>query len=556
MKLFYNTLVLLFLSSPFTLSAQCTIPTAHTFLDANNVKAGLMQGGSLWWNGENAEYYFPNPSPDSTATLFAGGLWMGGFDPAGNLKMAASTYGAVFGESDYGAGPLTDNGETDSMTCSNWDRFFEVEHAAILQHIADYQDNGQIDNTPPASILGWPGQQNPSFMDVHGFELPLTPQGLAPFYDVNGDGIYQPMLGDYPLTKEATQAIWWVFNDASGVHTSTNGDPLKMEIQMMAYAYAHENDDINNTTYYQAKMIYKGTETINDMRFALWADPDLGCYTDDYVGCSPEADMAFVYNVDAVDGQPGCTCDSGVKTYCDVIPVTAIKIIEAPLGDMNEETGMSSFVPYANVHCSTYPGQYDPNEPLEYHRFMRGIWKDGTPMLDPDGNETNFYFPGNPSSDSEWSMCNPVAINCRRRMLMGFGPYTIQPGMVKQLTFAVVTVFPVEYPCPDIDPIILAGEVASDFFNGVVNNNEPIVDPDLVRITPNPFNNTAQLSMTGSEILSQISIFSLDGKLVQEINGLSNQTITVKKGSLNAGMYFYKLLTKSKKTYTGKFIIQ
>ena len=556
MKAPFQIFIFVLLSSPFILSAQCTIPTAHTFLNANGISAGLTQGGSLWWNGDDAEYYFPIPALFPTATLFAGGIWMGGLDPSGNYKIAASTYGASSGESDYGAGPLTETGETDSMTCSNWDRFFEVGHAEILEHIADYEDNGQIDNTPPASILGWPGQQNPSFMDVHGFELPFAPQGLAPFYDVNTDGIYSPMLGDYPLTKEATEAIWWVFNDASSVHTSTQGDQLKMEIQMMAFAYADDNEDINNTTYYQAKMIYRGAETISDMHFALWVDPDLGCYTDDYVGCSPEANMAFVYNADELDGDPGCSCDGGVSTFCGDIPITAIKIIEAPRGDMNEDTEMSSFVAYTNSSTGGPANELDPSTPLEYHRLMQGNWRDGSPMVDPDGNETKFHSPGNPSSTTEWSMCNPQIAPDDRRMLMGFGPYNLLPGSIKQLTFAVVTVPSVQHPCPNIEPIIQAGEVASDFFNGIVNNSEPIVDPNLVRIAPNPFNNTAQLSIAGSETLSQISIFSLDGKLVQEINGLSGQTATIKKGALNAGMYFYKLLTQSEKVYTGKFIIE
>ena len=93
---------------------------------------------------------------------------------------------------------------------------------------------------------------------------------LAPFYDRDGDGLYNPVgAGDYPwydldnsvdcrtsrqVTLFGDYNMWWVFNDKGNIHTETNGDPIGMEIRAQAFAFA-TNDEINNMTFYNYEMI-------------------------------------------------------------------------------------------------------------------------------------------------------------------------------------------------------------------------------------------------------------------------------------------------------------
>ena len=57
-------------------------------------------------------------------------------------------------------------------------------------------------------------------------------------------------------------------------------------------------DPLGNVIFKKAKMVYTGTtETpsgamMDDVFFTQWSDPDLGTFTDDYVGC--DVDLSLV----------------------------------------------------------------------------------------------------------------------------------------------------------------------------------------------------------------------------------------------------------------------
>ncbi len=107
--------------------------------------------------------------------------------------------------------------------------------------------NGNVQNgsyTIPNSILNWPGNG-----DISQNQDVL----LAPFVDVNGDNIYSPSAGDYPLIK-GDQAIFSVFNDSYLPHQGSGGASIGLEIRLMAYAYGTgtlvaNNPYLNYTTF-------------------------------------------------------------------------------------------------------------------------------------------------------------------------------------------------------------------------------------------------------------------------------------------------------------------
>jgi len=243
---FFTLLFFMLISySGFT---QCEGGEAQINLDVNNIEAGLRIGGDLWWDGENSAYEFPKGS--GRHLLFSGSLWMAGLDEGDNLHMAAQTYGGS-ATTDFWPGPIV-NGSTSTDLCANWDRFFSVTNADIESHKADFDDNGTIDNPIPTSILGWPGAGNLFFTITNGFDLPNS-SNLAPFFDRNQNGVYEPMEGDFPKIK-GDQATWWVYNDVGNIHGSSMGEAIRMEIQVMAYAYENGVDAINNATFYEYKL--------------------------------------------------------------------------------------------------------------------------------------------------------------------------------------------------------------------------------------------------------------------------------------------------------------
>jgi hypothetical protein len=147
------------------LAQDCQLPTAQTDLEINNVRARLKTGGDLWWDGNNGRYIVPKPDPPipEISALFAGGLWIGGFDQANNFKLAAQTYGTASGSTDYWPGYLDETGSVTEEVCSFFDRFWETNSMDIDAFLADRQDNGVLDEDVPPSILAWPAKGNPEF---------------------------------------------------------------------------------------------------------------------------------------------------------------------------------------------------------------------------------------------------------------------------------------------------------------------------------------------------------------------------------------------------------
>ncbi|MEM6724367.1 MAG: hypothetical protein AAF598_10040, partial [Bacteroidota bacterium] len=168
---------------------QCNPGNAFEPISNEFMKVMISNGGDNYWDGADGQFIAPydpsDPNPQPTA-LFAHALWMGGIDPAGNLKLAAQTYRQS--GIDYAPGPLNAMGQTDASACSQWNQVWMVKGVELAPFVADVNDNGVIDGPIPEAIKYWPARGNQAFAQLNGF--PLPDQELAPFFDNNNDGIY------------------------------------------------------------------------------------------------------------------------------------------------------------------------------------------------------------------------------------------------------------------------------------------------------------------------------------------------------------------------------
>ena len=84
---------------PANYREDCVAAEAQIDQSINNVRARLLTGGDVWWNGSDGRYIVPKVTPGSgvpeRSSIFAGAVWIGGFDPGGNLKLAAQTYSCL-----------------------------------------------------------------------------------------------------------------------------------------------------------------------------------------------------------------------------------------------------------------------------------------------------------------------------------------------------------------------------------------------------------------------------------------------------------------------------
>lgn len=474
-----------------SLREPCQPGISRATQDINNVRALLLINGDVWWDGDNAQYIVPKPvlGEIGVSAIFAGAVWIGGFDDGGNLKLAAKTYGASNGDTDFWPGPINlDTLLEDDVLCSRWDEHFEILGSDIDAHLRNYQAaiandvDYEIEDIPTA-ILGWPARGNAFFESINGFELPDTDAGLAGFFDRDGDETYEPEEGDYPVievrgcpdVQYADQMFFWIYNDDANVHSeSQNSQPMRMEVQVQSFAYK-SNDELNNMTFQRYKLINRGTEPLDSTFFAMWIDADLGCAFDDYVGCNVERDLAYIYNSDLVDGEVAGSCDcSGTPTYCTEVPLLGIDYFRGPLDEFGEEIGMSSFIYYNNGGATPTPpaGTTDPTQAQEFYNYLSGSWLDGAAYTEGGsgrGGSTpvKYVFPGRPTVDSEWTMAQGEGLpNGDRRTLQASGPFRLTPGATNELIIGAVFVPDVDaHPRVDLTTLLFADDIAQAAFD-------------------------------------------------------------------------------------------
>lgn len=497
--------------------SDCAQATAEVDLDVNNVRARLLAGGDMWWDLSEAKYIVPNvrpPQPEVSA-IFAGSVWIGGFDDEGNLKMAGQDYRTSGVE--WWPGPLTPGtGETFAQRCLEWDRFFRVTSADIEEHkrnIRNFIEQGQ-DYPPeliPDNVKYWPALGNPFFNERYDFELPFNDQGLGNFFDFTCSGVYDPSQGDYPIIeirgcvpecsdrdaldlRDPDEMYFWVYNDAGGVHTNSGGDVIRMEVQVQAFAYATQ-DEINNMTFYRHKLINRAPTSIDSTYFSMWVDADLGCPFDDYIGSDSTLDLMYQYNEDAVDGSvPGsCECPTAsgpIPTYCRDIPALGVDYFRGPLDENGEEIGLSSFMYYNNP--SGFDGSAattDPGVAGEFYNYLTAHWRDGRPLTVggsgyrvTGGTPTNYAFTDEPNDLDGWSMCTAGLNQADRRTLQTSGPFRLDPGAINELIVGVVWVPEIVHPCPDLSRLFSADRTAQALFDNCFDFPRGPDAPDMFPI--------------------------------------------------------------------------
>ena len=407
-------------------TAGCTPSSTFAWLNINNARVRVNAGGDMWWDlpgGSGAKYYIP--ANGSATSLYAGSLWIAGMDINNQLKCAAIRFRQV--GNDFWTGPLTIDGTAsiDAATCMEYDKMYNITREEVDDFLLHCDENGipAAGYEIPANILNWP---------AHGDPARNMSYYLAPFFDRDKDGNYDPASGDYPyydITNElchtqtptmeevqngtvhgsiladqvikGDQTIWWVFNDKGNSHTETGGSAIGMEIRAQAFAFS-TNDEINNMTFYSYEIINRSTYTLTNTYFSPWTDVDLGYAKDDYVGCDVSRGLGYGYNGAAIDGSgqteayganpPAVGVDFFQGPYLDPDGLDnpkydslGVQLCDESINGVNfgngivddERFGMRRFVYHDNTQSSV---NGDPDKASEYYLLLRGIWKNGAKM--------------------------------------------------------------------------------------------------------------------------------------------------------------------------------
>jgi hypothetical protein len=343
---------------------------------------------------------------------------------------------------------------------------------AILTPAMVYADAAMLNNVSQDAVTDAMANE---VIELYKSDWKNWPVDLgAPYYDVDGDGAYIPVLdengmpipaeydadgnliagGDYPGIANADQVIWFAINDMNeGNTTALSGSPpIGLEIQTTAWAYNQRSSILGQLLFKKYKIINKSGFTINDMYVCQWCDPDLGDYGDDITGCDVDLSLMYAYN-----GYPE---DSQYKGFGLAPAAVGYDFFQGPIVPSPGDTAVFDLkkVPdHKNLPMTSYGyfgsgtkwtdptmGNYDGT--LQWYNLLRGY----APTVDID-NPTKFVHTTGPEVDQPTKFPlngDPVTktgdvdgIRYQpgdRRMLQSTGPFTMADGDTQEVVVSVI----------------------------------------------------------------------------------------------------------------------
>jgi len=309
----------------------------------------------------------------------------------------------------------------------------------------------------------------------------------ADFYDGDGDGVYTPVdkngNGEWDPDEDrpdlmGDETVWAVYSDGipAAQRRWESVPPYGIEIRQTVFAFASAGA-IGNLIFVRYRFKYVGlgnpseADVMEDVYFGVWADPDLGDYTDDVVGSDVPRNAGYTYNNtpdDAYGNQPptfmidffsGPVAFIPGETYIDndgsgdytpdvdtpldtafSVRGQVMGVIEIP-GAKNLPT--SSFVLYINGD----PNLADPGNKEEARNYIIGTDRNGNapdPCTFPFGEvrggvdcatvDPKFWFSGDPVTDVGWI----ATINQDVRQMTNTGPFELVKGEENEIVVAYV----------------------------------------------------------------------------------------------------------------------
>lgn len=535
-------LILLFIEAKA--QTGCGASTAQTDLDINNVSARIFPGADMWWDLVSApKYEVPNGSGSNR--LFAGSLWIGGVDAGGQAMVAAQMFRATpstTNATDFFTGP----GDSCSASyCNQFDRIWKINKQEVINFIA-----GQPATT---DMIQYPGNY-------------LNGNVFAPFVDMNSDGIYNSADGDYPafdITGSipdsvdqlyGDQCLWYAFNDVCSTKTQTNSPSMGLEIQGKAFAFASSDPAINNTTFYQYRIINHSAYTLNNVYLGFWSGTPL--FTDVRRGCHVIKNMAYVTD--------NYSFDPPSNSYPSAI---GISLLQGPLADVGdgidndrdsiidepgERCSMSSYIVFENVNGQPMG---NPDSTIDYLNYLQGLNDSVCPCT---SLPSPYMYPGvsDPGCPCNWIENSPAGDYF---FIMSTGQITFQPGDIQTINYAVTWAVD-SIAGYSLDSLFAAHDVVENFFRAGFNNSTVSVNEikkDFkATVYPNPFIDQTLIRFDNStdETLT-FALYDAFGKQIRIIEKIRGNQIILEGKNLNSGIYFYTVKNDSGKSFEGKLIV-
>lgn len=563
----------IFILSLICVNAAAQIPnnTNSKFLDKNNVKARINTANNKFWDiYGNGKASYEVPKGQGVHAVFANNLWIGGLDVGGQLHIAANTYKQT--GTDFFPGPL-DTINPASYNAGNtaaYNTLWKIDCNDINNFVTAFNNGSVANNTYaiPNDILNYPGNGIGNFQ-----------KQLSPFFDANGDGIYNPQShGDYPIIK-GQQQVLSIFNDKLGPHTESGGVSMGIEVHESSYAYfeptIHDSmQAINLTTFYRYTIYNRSSTNYYNVHITDWNDVDLGNYTNDYIGTDTINDFTYAYNAGNYDATA-----NGVNGYHARPPVLSHAFIntncssdgidndnDGVIDEAGEQFEMNKTTYYNNNISAFPPSTTNPDIAVHYYNYMSGFWKDGTPFTQ-GGNAfagttpVNYIYPGDPQNNTGWTEVSAANLAGDRRILMTSGPFNFPAGSKIEWGYAIIfsqdttagvntisqfntrvkrdvknaRYYDQQHQAPQCAPVINVG----------IKETEK--DPLKGMIYPNPASNLINIDLSANVKNADVKLFDITGRMITQTKITDGYRAQLDITLYDSGIYLIEVTSNGKK---------
>ncbi|MFK7786385.1 MAG: T9SS type A sorting domain-containing protein, partial [Crocinitomicaceae bacterium] len=459
-------------------------------------------------------------------------------------------------------GPYCAPGDYSLEVMDKYSRGYLVTQEMIETHLSEITA-GNPNYKIPFGIREWP---------AHGDATLGQAANLAGFFDQNGNGIYEPELGDYPSIY-GDQCLLNIY------HQHPNS-PNSASIETHQYYFTFDCDSsetLNNTVFIRTDNFTRNQTFFNAYEGDR-VDFEIGSPFDDYIGTNVELGMIYGYNADNNDASP--LPNTG---FNDTIPAAGMIALQ---GLNLQEDGIDNFTTYIGGVQSNGIGfadgivdneyftlessySYDspsgayPTDLVSMENVMKGLYPDGLPKSIGNVDIRHDYFGSSDplfyssfgtdhgNDNSELGNLNPSG---DRRMSSASGPGLLIPTDTAVLLKAyVVGVDAINLsPSNSVDRLFEHGQVLRDAyaqnalscgntFDTYVSSSVLSVEEETVTqivAYPNPANQ--QIQFNGITGVASITIFDLNGRIVIYDEGINDhQAIDV--SPLDKAVYFIQI---------------
>lgn len=480
--------------------------TDEVFLDIGGLSARISPSPKLFHRSNPSSAAFEAPKGSGLHSLFMVAPWLMG-QSNGELQGFIPT---DLEDSVITCGPGVPDPDTQHL--NKYYQVWKLDLADVLEHVAHWADVGY---EVPASIAHWPGNG-----DIASGE----PARLAPYFDTNENGRYEPEQGEYPIIR-GDQAVYQI------LHTRF---PRDLDIHLLHYAYADAaNEDVHNTIFSNLRIINRGEHSLEQARFGLFTDFEIGCATDDFGGCDSLRNLYYGYN--------GTDTDCGTGNSYGARP--------GAQGVVYLDHWLTAHRTWANGSSS----------PWTWHALT------GTYLGDPftqTGYPSHFEFPGGAFTES--TAGNEPG---DRHSVGSIGPFTLAPGD----TLCVDVAFPfarsaTEGVQPSLDLLFARSDGIQAWYNArsLSCNSYPDMGVGITEIhtsprlelMPNPAVDRVGMKLPRSSGERTVEIMNATGQVVLAARmpnavEFHQMDITI----LEPGLHLIRVVTREQ-VLSGKFIKQ